>query len=107
MLQNGSIQLNVARHFNVSQTVISSSGTWTPTSGTIGHISSLLMAVPLSADGNGKSELIPTLKKKKKKRRRGNNLSNLPPKSSHARKDPPPSASVTGCATWRCFSDFS
>ena len=66
MLQNGSIQLNVARHFNVSQTVISSSGTWTPTSGTIGHISSLLMAVPLSADGNGKSELIPTLKKKKK-----------------------------------------
>ena len=93
MRQNGSIQLNITR--NVSRVVER------------GRPPRLLMAVPLSADGNGKSELIPTLKKKKKKRRRGKNLSNLPPKSSHARKDPPPSASVTGCATWRCFSDFS
>ena len=45
MLQNGSIQLNLARQFKMSQPVISSSGTLTPTTGEIGHISSRLIAV--------------------------------------------------------------
>ena len=46
MLQNGSTQLDVVRQLNVSQSAISSSGTWTLTAGQIGHSSGLLMAVP-------------------------------------------------------------
>ena len=45
MLQNGSIQLNVTRQANASQSVISRSGMSTPTMEQLRHISSLLMLV--------------------------------------------------------------